>query len=275
MLMGEKIMSPGEQLAFVFKVVITLLTIFVLLTLFVNTRPVIETNSLARANAEIMENIYSSQIAAGRAVFNAKELDKLRDSEAEVVRHCGYGYSLLVQTKDDQWLFGYRPKVFTNAPYATQEYPAAVVKNGVVPAKASLTVYDSMLTRISCAIEKAYKLGDVQTTETPCSLTATEGGKFSIKKKQQNSQQFMCVGVVFATSLLFSKQPAQMPEESECRYLPDVAFDDLSSECKNSAKAKLKAYPVKAGTKDCKSLKENPGLLAKKGEVNTVILCIE
>src|SRR3989338_9022124 len=87
--MGEKIMSPGEQFAFIFSMLITLGTILILVSLFVSTRPVVQTDSLIRTNAEIADNIFTSNLVVPRAVFVAKELDGRKGSQLEEpVRHC-------------------------------------------------------------------------------------------------------------------------------------------------------------------------------------------
>lgn len=275
--MGEKIMSPTEQFSFIIKLLITLATIFVLVILFVNTRPVIETKSLIRTNAEIMENILTSDLVVPKAVFDSKELGKLKDTSIEApVRHCSVGYFLQVRTQNDDWSFGYKPTIFTDAPSVTQEYPAAVVKGEILPAKATLAVYDNILTRVSCTIEKAYKLGDVQTMEIPCLSLSTEIGEpsaiadctFAVYKKQKNNQQFICTSR--------KDRLLRQLQEPECRYLPDAIFDDvfLRYRAADSKIATLKAYPVKTAGK-CEDLKINPSLVAKKGEVQTVVLCIE
>ncbi len=275
--MGEKIMSPGEQFAFIFSILITLGTILILVSLFVSTRPIVQTDSLIRTNAEIADNIFTSNLVVPRAVFVAKELDGRRGSKLEEpVRHCGVGYFMQVKTRDEEWSFGYQPEIFTDGLTVSQSYPAAVSKNGIQPARVTLTVYDNLFTRVSCMAEKAYKLGEIQKMEIPCLSLSTEIGEpsaiadctFAVYKKQKNNQQFICTSR--------KDRLLRQLQEPECRYLPDVIFDDvfLRYRTADSKTVALKAYPVRTQT-PCQALKINPGLIAKKGEVQSVVFCIE
>ncbi len=275
--MGENIMSPGEQFAFIFSILITLGTILILVSLFVSTRPIVQTDSLIRLNAEIADNIFTSNLVVPRAVFVAKELDGRKGSRLEEpVRHCGVGYFLQVKTKDDEWAFGYQPEIFTDGLSVSQSYPAAVSKNGIQPAKVTLTVYENLLTRVSCMAEKAYRLGEVQKMEISCRLLITDQNEISdfrdctfalYRKEMLGERKFMCTS---------SRQAAFGRTITECRYLPDVFFDNtfITYRTQENSVSFLKAYPVKTQT-SCQALKINPGLIAKKGEVQSVIFCIE
>lgn len=275
--MGEKIMSPAEQFAFIFSLLITLATIFIIVTLFVNTSPEVDTNSLVRLNAEIADNILTSNLAVPRAVFSAKELDGLKGSKLEdPVRHCSTGYFLQVKTQDKEWSFGYQPEIFTDGRSASQEYLAAVSDNGIRPAKMTLTTYENMMTKISCMIEKAYKLGEIQKTEIPCFILQPEQGTeqfilgqcmFSFYRKEELGERtFICTSSIGA----FGRKL------TECRYLPEVQFDSVleiySLTTKDDKAAVLKAYPVKRGT-SCEAVSQNNQLATQEPE--TVILCIE
>jgi len=275
--MGEKIMSPGEQFAFIFSMLITLGTILILVSLFVSTRPVVQTDSLIRTNAEIADNIFTSNLVVPRAVFVAKELDGRKGSQLEEpVRHCGAGYFIQVKTKDEEWSFGYQPEIFTDGLSVSQEYPAAVSKNGIQPAMVTLTVYDNLFTRVSCMAEKAYKLGEIQKTEIPCELLITDKSEISdfrdctfalYRKEMLGERKFMCTS---------SRQAAFGRTMTECRYLPDVFFENtfLNYTQQQNSATTLKAYPVKSQT-SCQAIKINPGIIAKKGEVRSVLFCIE
>ena len=146
-----------------------------------------------------------------------------------------------------------------------------------MPAKVSLAIEGGWLPAVSCAIEKAYRLGEPQTLEfsTCFNLYGKDGQgppnvqdcSFSVFQQEDNGNSFICT----------RGQPSSYSQTPlTCRYLPGVKFDDIFSVYKlnNKKTFTLTAFPIRAGeSSDCNILRGKPYPIPKD-EVSTVVICI-
>lgn len=172
---------------------------------------------------------------------------------------------------DYRWGYGYRPgTVSKNQIFATatSDLPISIsVQDAVLPAKMTITAYDSFLTRLSCITQKAYELKDT----------------FDMKFVRSNvyftsSPTFRRTDTDGTHVCLYSLGAVGNEIPIDCRYLPDVPFERfqiLRDLPRNANEGKIIAYPVK-NTASCGDVKSNPSVIAGKNDrVATVILCME
>ena len=167
-----------------------------------------------------------------------------------------------------RWKYGYTAgmKAGTFAT-ATSQFPVGLsVDDSVLPAKMTLTAYDTFLTRIACITKKSYEIKDVYRMKFgKPSLYFTSSPVFERKNKGTH----VC---------LYSQTPEGSEIPIDCRYMPDVPFERfriLSDIPASADGGTIIAYPLNR-IATCNEAKTNPSLIAKKSEaVATVLLCSE
>lgn len=164
------------------------------------------------------------------------------------------------------WKYGYTPAsgVILSGNKISEshsEFPAAVnVNDNVLPAKLKITVYDAVLTRLTCVTTKAYELKEQQTT----SLDRIYGAVFRRTDPQGTNA---CIYDVRDSPV-------------DCRYFPGVNFEPF-----NVIKAmfvdggiipvRVTAYPLKTAA-TCDTIKSDPSVIAGADDtIATVVLCAE
>lgn len=180
--------------------------------------------------------------------------------------------------KNDKWIenyefeFGYVPD--KDIKKNSRKYPVAIANinnerpenyyESVYPAKMHLTIYDSWLSRISCAIERAYALNEVQEVNilgigTNClpkyySNYYSNFKCISIKK----SDRFDNSNHICTYMLKYIGGNVNEYEIIECRYSEIPVFLFFDAYDKNSKYAKIIIYPIKKSVIDSQILYDTP-----------------
>jgi len=161
---------------------------------------------------------------------------------------------------------------------AIRDYYVSVADGDTVkPAKMTLTVSDTWLTRVSCLVEKAYYTKEQQDMIIDCLVLyrMTRNGDcwFPVRKSGDD----ICIVHV---NLIHGSIT-----DVDCRSLPDmnILYFDYPYEGEKT----LVAIPIKPGhglstdetdiasKKNCEKIESNPSWIAGKGDdVDTVLLCI-
>jgi hypothetical protein len=184
-------------------------------------------------------------------------------------------------------------------------YPVGIYEEGVrglhqstvSPAKMTLTIYDSWLTRMACMAEKAYDLKEIQR------MVVYDFSNFGFVKDCFVSAEYKCISArKFDEKLcIFGQKDMQtVLGEKECVYsdIPVITFFTVYR-YKGFNNATLIAYPIKKNALDsfkkepldffprhiclnydsainCIRIKYHPEYVATKNdEVGTVIFCLE
>jgi hypothetical protein len=204
-------------------------------------------------------------------------------SKSEAISEARFGYNpekvfYLMNSMGLEQMLGY----FYNGNVikeVTKDYYVSVSDGDTVkPAKMTLTVYDTWLSRVSCLVEKAYYTQKQQSMPIDCLLlyTVTRDGDcwLPIRKSGDN----ICI---------FYINPFMGGDTTDidCRNLAgrNVLYFDYPYEGEKT----LVAIPIKPGhglstdeTHDasddnCKAIESNPSWIAGEGDdVDTVLLCI-
>ena len=163
-----------------------------------------------------------------------------------------------------KWSYGYTPLKSSNSfATATSDFPTGIqFQDTVLPAKLTLTAYDTFLTRLSCVTKKAYELKE------PTSIKFTKSNVYFTSNPtfKRASGTHAC---------MYSTSP-EGEEPIECRYMPGVPFESFNilEDFPSSAdKGTITAYPVKNKV-TCNEIKSNPSLITKD-IINTIVLCLE
>ncbi len=83
------------------------MVIVLIIFMLVSSRKVVSTEELERFTIELGENILTSRLADGRAVFSSSELDMYDNTKAEpYFRHCNYAYFLEIEAMEAEQLCG-------------------------------------------------------------------------------------------------------------------------------------------------------------------------
>jgi hypothetical protein len=160
----------------------------------------------------------------------------------------------------------------------TKDYYVSVADGDTVkPAKMTLTVYDSWLTRVSCLVEKAYYTKKPKSMEIDCLLLylGTRNGDCWLPIRKSGDD--ICIVHVHLIGGDIT--------DIDCRSLPDMNI--LYFDYPYKGEKTLVAIPLKPGhglstdeTHDasednCKRIESNPSWIAGKNDViDTVLLCI-
>ena len=153
---------------------------------------------------------------------------------------------------DYRWQYGFTPAKGSIISQKFSESPVGIDNGGsMLPAKLSITAYDSTLTRLTCVTARATELKSAQIT----SINNIYGAMF----RRTDSQG--------TNTCIYDKSDKPV----DCRYFPGVNFEPFGMP--NLAKAKITAYPV-TRTATCDEIKSNPSLIAGPTDtVVTVVLC--
>ncbi|HLD49082.1 MAG TPA: hypothetical protein VJB11_01860 [archaeon] len=158
------------------RIVIFLMMMVILFVTFYSTDVGVKTeDATTRANIEIADNLLKSRLTYDMAVFNEDELDNAQEMPFSF---CGYAYMAVISDKKGNvWNIGYKPQTGIEAT-SEKKYPVSIgiINNNmpgefydtVKPAEMTLTVYETWLTKISCALENAYRTKSVQKVENLC-----------------------------------------------------------------------------------------------------------
>ena len=231
-------------------------------------------------------------------MFDPTELDKLAATGIETyVRNCKYGYKMTIQdlTGDRKWEAGFNAKTqISGISPSVAEYHVSLLQKtskdaggyeNSVPAKMTLVVQETWLTRLSCLAEKAAKTKAPADMQMPCVFEASDnivdaGGvasstsvcAFMLNKK---SPSVLCMYGP-QTSILSGGM-----EEKECRYFTtpiDIKPPKNIYPKSGITEKRLKAYPLAdLDERDClqqkTSWESNPKNTV--GDVKSVLFCIE
>jgi len=261
-------------------------------------------DDLGRFSIEMSENILSSRLTTTKYIFDRAQLSvfnqpsvadkQLERYELQFARSCEFGYFATVEdlASGEEWKFGYIPsdlvdnneqgrkdivyRVGINVP--NPQKPADFYSS-VTPALFTLIAFDSRSTRITCAIEKSFRLKEIQNvTIGECLHRFQLETCLGLKRETSGGIPYACFYSIESGSDFLH----------DCRYMPlDINFQQFH-ETYDSLKEKgidpsedlvVKTYPIKEGLSipDCQTLKENfVGFLPDENEeVQTVVICLE
>lgn len=254
---------------------------------------------LQRTSFEISQSFVSSQLTSSKNVFDRAKLDIYNRNnfpegpekyrELDFLRLCGVAYHAKVESLTDGkvWEFGYKPSddLVQNEigqPAITKTF-ASIREIGeregvygtVTPARVTLTAYDTWFVRATCAVERAFKLKEVQEIpkclESDVFLGVGKGVCMSLKKKDPT------------TACYYLKLSGGTERRIECRYIPSdiifadtyIDYDALKSSGIDVTKATIKFYPIKSGFSPACDTLSNNMVAGKNDLVETVLICAE
>lgn len=255
-----------QIVGYVFKIIIVIFTLFVLTELFVSFEPAVKFNQAEKFTIELAENIMTSNLTVSGGVFDATLVASYNGKVTEpFVRQCKYAYSLTFICKDERrcdannieklMRFGYKG---IETPLFSKTYPIGYViqerdaeyYNDAIPVELQINVYDTALSQVSCAVEKAYKLREPQ--ELRClgydgkNCRLVPSFFYGIGSDSSLSEPNIC--------LLDPTGQIPAPCTAGRRYFPDVNFkrveppQDMDTYRNVLLKAKIfRALPVKRG----------------------------
>ncbi len=148
-------------------------------------------------------------------------------------------------------------------------FPASIdTGDDVTQAELRLTTYDSLLTRMTCAVQKAYETKTVARINFDPSkipmLDPTNAPSIIFHRTDEDG-----------THVCLYQNDDRMNEVAvQCRYMPDIPVKELRREWDfQMEKFKfIEAYPMKIEDATCPPKEED---IATDGEVATVMLCVK
>ncbi len=169
------------------------------------------------------------------------------------------------------WKFGYTPNSRTSITKFESVFPVGIatvsgVHETTIPAKLTLTVHDSLLTRLACITQKAYETQSRFSLQLSASNMLYFGTHPSVIFEREDDN----------TACLYQRDQTSLDYQPvDCRKL-DIPFESLNVIFDGSVKGNIvAAYPVKYDT-DCETIKKNPDAITEPGDtVATVLLCVE
>ncbi len=252
---------------------------------------VVVSDELERTNIQVAEALMaSSELTYDRAVFDKDKIDKMirdanvkfygearinKDGNVEeepniedetIARHCRIAYRAEIEELKRENLkqpwkrtFGYAPaaKDVPEPLEATASYDVALRESvqgaeSTSPARLTVTVRDTWLSRLGCMIEEAYEFREPRTTAVPCLYESRTGatdasgvakpGKVQclveIRKSDANGKH-ICL---HKPSYIYSG----FNEVAECRYFPKSInlVDSSWLYNKEGSTKKLTVYPL-------------------------------
>ncbi|HLD83411.1 MAG TPA: hypothetical protein VI979_00995 [archaeon] len=179
--MTDELFAMEDAIFHLLRMTIFILFIIVVLYLFLGVHSSTGLNYLDKANREVAGFLMTSEATGSRGVFLAAKLDEFDGKESEPFgRHCSYAYRLDIETMEGnrKWSFGFvPPKAAVEMNDASEKEYNVLVKDGdkLLPARMKLTLYQRLLTEISCMVEEAYETGHAQFIKArlPCGDTVT------------------------------------------------------------------------------------------------------
>ncbi len=315
-------LDPLQIFLAILRYIPAIVAIVVAIVFIFSFKIVVITNEMERTNIEMAENFFSSKLAFDRAVFDPDQLDKLiQDANAlfgrtdknpnieneSIARHCSIAYYAEIEDLTDsskKWEFGYAPAEGKDNEALLQsrsEYPTSLyIKSDkgrgyedVHPARLTLTLRETWLSRIGCMVEEAHDFREIRTVQVPCiyeklveesipGVGITLGKKaclLSVKRSAENGKH-ICLDKPGGTIRIFDTQQA------ECRYFPgEINLVDMVDAYDKEKQKTLTAYPLKEEVqKDlnyndyrelCDQLNKKQKQAAGTGDVvKSVVLCL-
>ncbi len=305
--------SHIELFMYAVKIAAVLAVAFFFLLLFVDLKPAVDLKTAERISSQLADSIGSSELTFAKGIFLPANLDaaeniataadpKNKNYELPSVRYCTFAYRLKIEDidKKKEWEFGYIPDTVLLINRRSIEMPVAILEESatgkpafyenVRPAKMTLDVYDTWLTRAGCLAEQAYESKTIREMTVPCiQRLNTNSGKalpyqcgLPMRKAEGNpSSKYVCV--FYLTLPLPSSK-----EDINCRYLPDVPIiESYVTYTTEKDSHVLRAYPLKDGfdssllTLDnkeaCLKLRGDlkDSIASESDTVGAVILCVE
>jgi hypothetical protein len=288
-----EIISPNAAFGYIFQIIVVFGVMLFLVQLFLSMWPLVRLNQAEKFSVELAENIMGSDLAVTDGVFDAAKVALYDGTITEpFVRQCDYAYGISFTCKDEDMceqndikpfvFFGYDAK---ENPVFSKKYPVgyyvydrdADFYNDVIPVELEIRIYDTDLVKLSCLIEKAYKLNEMQ--EISCLGFDRKGVCKEIKSF------FKGVGMVDPANPdypIICKLKKLYSDAYECgddkRYFPDIAFEQIEPEPENDLEdAKLlRAVPVRPSTFFTFKCPETENLenLVYHGDDRVVTLCV-
>ncbi len=304
--------SQIELFMYVIKVSVILGAGVFFIWLFVNMRPIVDTHGIETTANQLADHFASSQeITYQKSVFSMSKLDDLmknvdtidpgtyfgnayKNYEMPDVRQCKYAYHFKIEdiTGEKIWEFGYMPQPTTLIKQYSASYDVSLLsdlagsdnyKESVIPAKLSLTLYDSWLTEVGCLAEQAYKMKEIRTMTIPCIRPEVDeivdkklACTLPIRNKDDDrGSKYICL---YSNANIGKK-------DFNCRY-DDVPIVASYIRYQDSSIAHtLKAIPVKKGDEyavggennvlDCSNMKDPNFIAGPQDNVYGVLLCVD
>lgn len=273
-----------EALGYIFKFLVTVFVILFIVSVFVSFKGIVQMHRAEKFAVEIKE-VLSTRLVSQRNTFLVDKLDEINGKNIEPYRSCDYGYKVEIKCIDgdacsvagieEEYSFGYNKQPINeddaNAlsrvkPRAQKTFPV-VLKKGDKSAIATMKiyVYYSVLTQLSCMIEKAQKTVSVQSTQ--CLLE--ENGKCEIKANSpldiRQNEDVVCSTVQGSDDTYY-----------ECKYLPDTDVRNYA-ETQDSVKKKyLKILPINKnlpGIPDVQECSAYENFIAHENDEILIVLC--
>lgn len=286
-------MFPMKTLFTLLRVVAFIL-FFVLMFFFLTSlRIELKEKEVTRTAIELAEAVTQRNFIAGKAVFKKEELDRFNGQETEpYVRHCSIGVRITVENlvTKEKWQFGYKPGTAEIVATDTVIYPAGIhvpdpqrnadFYDTAQAATLTVAAYDTLLTRMSCIAEKAYRNKEPESMVVVAKDIVHYAGAtrpfvlfvLSLHRKNGDSgSEFVCA---------FAVDRSGTRDLPGCRYLPGVPLHDFYWAKSNDKAHVLKALPIKRGaalpavTSTC-SDDILAAVASAADEVGEVALCLE
>ncbi|MFH0949317.1 MAG: hypothetical protein V1802_02410 [Candidatus Aenigmatarchaeota archaeon] len=254
-----------EIMSWVLIVMVVIIVMFSLIGIMIDLRPTVQYNMAEKSVAEISENLLSSELTNSYSVFSSEKLSALHGKNIETARDCRYGYevtficldknkckSLDVDGNDinGKYSFGYKEGwssgiIESIDPVSRSEYIVAIeAHDEIIPAKMTIEIYDTPLTRTACMIETAYSLRKTQEARCvrfdkggACIMPAEIGfvPGIDINSYAKDGDKLCVVKDVKKRNYEFDA----------CRYMPGVDYLNFIIVEQVSNIKKIKAVPLK------------------------------
>jgi hypothetical protein len=257
--------NPLNIFMFLLRAAPAIVSIVIIVAFTTMLQAEIKTDDAERASLELSENLFASQLTAGKYVFSERLLDennqkdKDRKTELPFLRMCSYGYFIKIEDLQSAkaWEFGYkRPPTTTidarpSAAVGVQRgseggytiggdiervfFAAVAERDERLPgnyygtarqARVEIKIYDTWLTRSTCLVEKAFELGERQEMAIPCIVADVRGGEqCGFSLQRHHSDASLACSFQRSAETLTTSSRS---EERDCRYLPQsVRFEPI------------------------------------------------
>jgi hypothetical protein len=192
----------------IIRIIAIIAAIILIIEMFISLRVILKTGELDKAAFELQDGILSSNLTVSRGIFNSTALDSLHESKIEPVRLCGLGaqYEFYIRTPNGwskNWSFGYKPRMETIVASPEKlEIPVGIALDGrldqVKQGKLEIQVWDTWVTRASCAAERAW-FYNINYSDT-----------------------INCIPSMFGCYFYLQKIADELCFQDDCRWLPGV-----------------------------------------------------
>jgi hypothetical protein len=245
----------------------------------------IKSDDIHQTNIELFENIASSGLASYKYILSPEKLDQINGKgEQDFLRTCQYLYHIYVEdpASGSIWEFGNDTK-YQYEPYYygsnIVEYYSGIERKDNVRnenyygnsniTKVKIKLHDTLIGRMSCMVEKSYRLKKIQNTtmskcmDYPCISLRRDGNR-------------VCI---------FTLNAVNTQENIDCKNLPaDVQFEEFYEDVPSllaqgvdfQKPIEITAYPIKdfITPASCESIRNNiPDYVAGETDGVKVYLC--